>query len=101
MTNPRLFFKGINFVGWVMVGLVFVYALFVLGVCFGYIPLNFDHKIRIDVLNRLKYTLLSVSLLLYLLIRLFKYFIYWLFNKRYLNSAYSLFFCITHYVCSV
>lgn len=89
---PRLVFKGINFVGWVMVGLVFLCALFVSGVCLGYIPLNFGHKIRTDVLNMLKYTLLSVSLLLYLLIRLFKYFIAWLFNKRYLNSADSLVF---------
>lgn len=100
MNNSRLLFKGTNFIWLAMVGLVFLYAIFVLSVWFGYIPLNFDAITRIDVLNKLKYILLSVSLLFYLIIRLFKYFITWLYNKRYLYSV-SILFIVSFIICAL
>lgn len=92
INNLRLLFNGTIFVWWIMVGLVFLYAFFVLSAWFGYIPLNFDSKTMIDVFNKLKYILLSVSLLFYLIIRLIKSFIAWLYHKRYLYSVIILFF---------
>jgi hypothetical protein len=84
----------------ILAGLVFLYALFVLSVWLGYIPLNFDGISRIDVLNKLKYILLSVSLLIYPIIRLIKYIIAWLYNKKYLCSVSTL-FIVSFSICAL
>jgi hypothetical protein len=75
-----------------MVGFVFLYALFVLSVWFGYIPLKFETIKSIDVLNKLKYFLLALSFLFYCIIRLIKYVIYYFYSKGYLYSANNLLF---------
>jgi len=65
---------------------------FLLGVHFGVIQLNFNTEIGTDVLNMLKYILLTVSLLFFFFIIICKYFVTWLFKKRYLFSVFVLLF---------
>jgi len=65
-------FKTTNYIGLAMMASVFIYAAIVLGIDKGYIP--YKASLNITILPTIKYILLVISILHYLIIRFFQKF---------------------------
>jgi len=62
-------FKTTNYVGLAMMVSVFLYAVIVIGIDKGYIPYKVSHNIDINILAKVKYILLAISIFHYFIIR--------------------------------
>ncbi len=65
-------FKTTNYIGLALMGSVFIYAVLVLGINLGYIPIKPRRIIDIGLSTKIKYILLVISILHYFIIRFFQ-----------------------------
>jgi F0F1-type ATP synthase membrane subunit c/vacuolar-type H+-ATPase subunit K len=67
-------FKTTNYIGLAMMASVFLYAVLVMGIDKGYLPYKVSHQIDSSILDKVKYILLAISILHYIIIRFFQKF---------------------------
>jgi hypothetical protein len=65
-------FRTTNYIGLFMIGSVFFYAGFVLAISHGYIPIKIRPTLSADILTKIKYVLLLLSVIHFFIIKFFQ-----------------------------